>query len=55
MDEIINQKCKDLGIDPMILTSAEREQLKKEIKAEQEGLTVMDGVLSNTQLYLRKL
>jgi len=53
MEEIIKQKCESMGIDPSVLTSDELEKLKEEIKAEKHRYTILDGVLSNPDLYYR--
>ena len=36
------------------LTKEELEKLKEEIKAKEEGSMVLDGVLSNPELYYRQ-
>ena len=53
MEEIIRQKCEEVGISPDILTESERNQLLKEIEIEQNGGVVLDGVLSNPKILLR--
>ena len=55
MEEIIKKKCEDLGINPDVLTPEERKRLREEIKAEQQGKHVLDGVLNNPELYYLEL
>ena len=54
MEALIKKKCKDNGISPEILTPEELDELKDEIKAEQNGMCVLDGVLFNPDLYRRE-
>ncbi len=54
MEKLIRKKCKEVGITPDILTPEELEELKEEIKAEQQGLFILDGVLFNPEIYTRK-
>lgn len=54
MDEIIKKKCEAVGVNPDVLTPEEIKRLKEEIKTEQRGMTVLDGVLSNPELYYRE-
>lgn len=53
MEKLIRKKCKEVGITPDILTPEELEELKKEIKAEQQGMFILDGVLFNPEIYVR--
>lgn len=55
MEEIIKQKCEEVGISTDVLTESELAQLRKEIESEQAGNAVLDGVLSNPKLLYRNL
>ena len=55
MEELIRQKCEEVGITPDILTKSELSQLRKEIESEQNGGVVLDGVLSNPKILYRSL
>lgn len=55
MDEIIKQHCKKSGVPFEILTPEEIEDLREEIKAEQRGMCILDGVLANPDLYSREM
>lgn len=55
MEELIRQKCEEVGITPDILTESELSQLRKEIESEQNGGVVLDGVLSNPKILYRSL
>ena len=55
MEELIKIRCEEYGINPNILTPEERKMLCEEIKAEQRGMSILDGVLSNPELYYRGL
>ncbi len=54
MSRLIIRKCKEYGITPDILTSDEIKELKEEIRAEQSGYMILDGVLFNPEIYVRK-
>lgn len=47
-------KLEEYGFEIEDLTSQELEELKKEIEAEENGMTIIDGVLSNIPPYRRK-
>ena len=51
IEKIISKKCKEVGI----LTPEELEELKDEIRAEQAGMGILDGVLFNPELYSREI
>lgn len=55
IETLIKKKCKENGISPEILTPDEVEELKEEIKAELDGMFVLDGVLFNPELYVREM
>jgi hypothetical protein len=55
MNSKLIKKIKEAGLDPRILTAEEIKQLEKEMDAEKEGKIVLDGVLSNPELYYRNL
>ena len=55
MEEIIKKKCEEVGISPDILTPEEIRALKEEIAAERKGKHILDGVLTNPELYYRDL
>ncbi len=50
IETLIKKKCKEYGIPPEILTPEELEELKEEIKAEQNGMHILDGVLFSIDL-----
>ena len=50
IETLIKKKCKEYGIPPEILTPEELEELKEEIKAEQNGEWILDGVLFGIDL-----
>ena len=54
IEKLIKRKCKEVGISPDILTEEERDELIDEIKEEQQGFFILDGVLSNPEIFLRK-
>ncbi len=54
MEDKIKQMLDDYGLTESQLTSEELDKLKEEIKAEEEGYSVLDGVLSNPELFFRK-
>lgn len=45
IEELIEKECKKFDICPEVLTSSEKEQLKKEILAKQKGEIFLDGIL----------
>lgn len=53
MEELIRQRCEEVGINPDILTENERYRLSKEIEAEQQGKIVLDSVLCDPKLIHR--
>ena len=55
MEEIIKKKCKAAGIDPDILTQEERSALIAEIRAEQEGKMILDGILTQLSIKGRQI
>lgn len=44
-------KLEEYGFEIEDLTNQELEELKKEIEAEENGMTIIDGVLSNIPPY----
>lgn len=54
MEDKIKKTLKEYGLEESQLTKEELDNLKEEIKARKNGLTVLDGVLSNPKLYYRK-
>ena len=54
MEEIIKQKCEEYDITPDLLTPQELAELRKEIEAEQRGERVMDSVLDNPEIQIRR-
>ena len=55
MEELIKKKCKEAEVDPDELTKEERARLIEEIKAEQQGYEILDGVLSSRNKKKKKL
>ena len=55
MGKLIRKKCKENDIPPDILTEDELEELRKEIEMEQKGEFILDGVLFNPDIYIRKI
>ena len=53
MEEFIRQKCAEYDITPDVLTPEELEELKGEIEAEQRGEAILDGVLSDPNIFFR--
>ena len=53
IEKIIKRKCKGAGVSPDVLTEEERTELIDEIKAEQKGYSILDGVLCNPDIYYR--
>jgi hypothetical protein len=53
MEEKIKERCEEVGISPDVLTKKEREELIKEIEAEERGEMILDGVLSNPEIKMR--
>ena len=54
IERLIKKKCKEAGISPNVLTEEERAELIDEIKAEQQGYFILDGVLSNPEIFSRE-
>lgn len=54
MEDKIKQVLEKHGLTENQLTKEELEELKEEIKAREQGLEVLDGVLHNPSLYYRK-
>lgn len=50
---LIRRKCKEAGVSPDVLTEEERAELIDEIKAEQKGYSILDGVLCNPNILFR--
>ena len=55
IERIIKKKCKEAGVSPDVLTEEEKAELIDEIKAEQQGLFILDGVLFNPDLRFREI
>lgn len=55
IEKQIKKKCKEAGVSPDVLTDEERAELIDEIKAEQKGYYILDGVLCNPDIYSRNL
>lgn len=54
MENKIKKELEEYGLTIDQLTIEELELLKEEIKAKEDGATILDGVLSNPELYYRK-
>ena len=55
VERLIMRKCKEAGVSPDVLTEEERAELIDEIKAEQNGFFVLDGVLCNPEIIFRNM
>lgn len=55
MEEKIRKKLEEHDIPMEALTPEEIEQLKDEIRAEEDGFIVLDGVLSDPELQIRSM
>ena len=55
IERLIKRKCKEAGVSPDVLTEKERAELIDEIKAEQQGYSILDGVLCNPNIRFRGL
>lgn len=53
MEELIRKKCEEADVSPDVLTKEERAELIEEIKLEQKGQAILDGVLSNPEIRRR--
>lgn len=53
MEKKIIERLSVYGLKPSDLTEEELNSLKEEIKTEEEGGIVLDGVLSNPEIQLR--
>lgn len=53
MEELMKQKCEEYEISFDVLTDEEKAKLRKEIEAEQKGLTVSDSVLDDPEIVYR--
>ena len=53
--QLIKKKCKEAGVSPDVLTEEERAELIDEIKAEQQGYSILDGVLCNPEIMFRNI
>ena len=53
MEELIRQKCAEYNITPDVLTPEELKELKGEIKTEQRGEAILDGVLFDPNILSR--
>ena len=51
MDKRIKEKLEDYGLSIEDLTQEELEELKVEIKKEDRGMIIIDGVLSGITIY----
>lgn len=54
LEDKVKQRLEECGLTESQLTKEELDELKEEIKAEEEGYSVLDGVLSNPELFFRK-
>ena len=53
MEDLMKQKCEEYEISFDVLTDEEKAKLRKEIEAEQKGLTVSDSVLDDPEIVYR--
>lgn len=54
MEDKVKQILEEYGLTESQLTKEELDELKEEIKANEEGYLILDGVLSNPELFYRK-
>ena len=54
MNKEIKDRLKAAGLKPTDLTSSELKQLEKALNLEKQGAMVLDGVLSNPDVYYRR-
>lgn len=54
MDKKIQEALEEYNLTIGMLTPEEIEMLEEEIKLKEQGIEVLDGVLSNPQIYYRK-
>lgn len=55
MEEKVIEKLNEVGLTPDDLTKEELERLKEEIELEEDGIIVIDGVLSDSKIFYRRL
>lgn len=53
MEDLMKKRCEEYGYDISWLTEKEKDELRKEIEAEQKGVTILDSVLDNPEIHLR--
>ena len=53
IERLIKKKCKEAGVSPDVLTEEERAELIDEIKAEQQGYCILEGIPCNSDIILR--
>lgn len=53
MEDLMKKKCEEYEISFDVLTDEEKSRLRKEIEAEQKGLTVSDSVLDDPEIVYR--
>lgn len=52
MEDKVKQRLEECGLTERSQLTKELDKLKEEIKAEEEGYSVLDGVLSNPSLFI---
>lgn len=55
MDEEVKKRLEDAGLEESDLTAEELQRLKQQIIDEKNGTTVLDGVLSDSNIYYRRM
>lgn len=55
IDELIKQKCAEYDLTPDLLTPDELAELREEIEREQNGDDLLDSVLDNPELQIRRI
>ncbi len=55
MEEKVVEKLNEVGLTPDDLTKEELERLKEEVKLEEDGIIIIDGVLSDSKIFYRRL
>lgn len=53
MEELMRKKCEEYEISFDVLTDEEKAKLRKEVEAEQNGLTVSDSILDDPDIAVR--
>lgn len=55
MEEEVKKRLEEAGLKECDLTAEELKRLKQQIVDERNGITVLDGVLSDSSIYYRRM